>query len=127
MEKEKRKKEKKKKNETKEIEILDDIEEIPLKKEKHVVKNILLIISIVFLLASVALFIYTYNKKTTLDDELTHLKENIINVKEKLTSNEKEKEEKGQEYENLKEELKEKVEEYEIWEELTEKLKQALS
>ena len=97
------------------------------RKEKNTLQNVLLVFSIVLLIGSCGLFFYLFNKQKNLNDDVDALQKNIVTVKEKINGNEKEKAEKENEYEKLKDELKEKVEELDIWKDLEEKLKQALS
>ena len=115
----------KKKKLNDEIEILDDNEEP--KKEKSTVKNILLIISVLFLVLSISICGYLYYQNNTLEKDVKDNQTNITKVQEKIDSDKKEIDERENEYEKLKEDVKENLEELNIWEETKEKLNQSLS
>ena len=90
-------------------------------------KNIILIITIILLIASIGLFGYLFFENKKLEQNVLESKENIKKVEEKINSDKKEIDKKEDEYEKLKEEVKENFEELSIWEETKEKLEKALS
>ena len=90
-------------------------------------KNIIFIISIVLLLASIGIFGYLFYQNMKLTKDTNAASDNITKVQEKINSDKKEIDEKENEYENLKESVKEKLEELNIWEETKENLNQSLS
>ena len=90
-------------------------------------KNIIFIISIVLLLASIGIFGYLFYQNIKLTKDTNAASDNITKVQEKINSDKKEIDEKENEYEKLKESVKEKLEELNIWEETKENLNQSLS
>ena len=107
-----------------------DIEEISEEKQeikKSPIKNILLIISIILLLAVIGLCGYLFYQNITLEKEVNDNKANIAKIQEKINNDEKTLDEKENEYEKLKETVKEKFEELSIWEETKENLNKSLS
>ncbi len=90
-------------------------------------KNILLIISIILVLASFALFGYLYISNQKMKDEVKTSQDNIKKVETAIKDDQKELEEKEDEYEKLQETVKESMEELNIWEEMKAELNKSLS
>ncbi len=90
-------------------------------------KNIILVISIILLLASIGLFGYLYLENKKLEDEIATNKENIKKVEESIKTDQEQITEKEDEYEKLKEKVKDSLEEMKIWEDLKEELNKSLS
>lgn len=117
------------------IEVLDDEktetknekqQKEPIKKEKSLIKNIILVITIFLLLTSIGISGYLIYQNKEIDNDLTNLKESITKVETKISGYNSQKEEKQNEYEKLETETKEKIEELNIWKELKEKLEVTL-
>ena len=89
--------------------------------------NIILIVSIIVVAASVGFFIYQKNENKKLDNELVEIKADIEKVKTQIEDEKNAKIEKESDYEKLKEEIKDKLEELDVWEKLEQKLNTALS
>ena len=90
-------------------------------------KNIILILSIILLLASIGVFGYLYYENKKLEDDIIESKENIKKVEENIKNDEQELTEKEDEYEKLKEKVKDSLEALSIWEGIKEDVNKSLS
>ena len=90
-------------------------------------KNIILILSIILLLASIGVFGYLYYQNNIIEKEINESKDNIKKVEDTIKADQETLSEKEDEYEKLKEKVKDSLEELNIWEELKEELNKSLS
>ena len=90
-------------------------------------KNIVLILSILLLLASIGTFGYLFYKNNEIKKETDKYSENVKKLEDAINKDKTTITEKEDEYEKLKEKVKDSFEELEIWENMVKELNKVLS